>query len=333
MSKDAAELEADKLIGQGVRPELINMDVGTVTRSAKDPTQIIGEGTTAAKKLYDAFEQAVAPGKTNEPGKTGLLNKIFGESKPVGATNGSQVDLDILPGNVVTALQKGEPVYDIGFMDKRLRALFNPASVNEYLATLSPRELANVRFEDAIRGGLKLTERTAALDNVADRIRAGKPVAESVYSNGVSAPLMQIKEGPLQGFAWKRIEKREATVPEGAYVGHSVGGYELGGPGDTQEQREGFNPGRYQVYTLRDNRNRPVNTVEVQMLAEMTPVVMQVKGNGRASGNTAPDKYDQAVLDFFQNYLRPAKIEERDDYLTPLLKKYKEGVNASFKMP
>jgi hypothetical protein len=285
MAKDVAETEADKLIAQGVRPELINTEVGTVTRSVKDPSRIVGEGTSSAKNMYDAFEQAVAPGSANEPGKTGLLNKIFGENKPVGATNGAQVDMNVLPENVLTAIKKGEPVYDIGYMDKRLRALFKPTSINEYLATLPPRELANIRFEDAIRGGLKLTERAAELDNVASRIKAGKPVADAVFSNGVSAPLLQIKQGPLEGFAWKRIEKREATVPEGAYVGHSVGGYEVGGAGYTKEKREGFNTGRYQVYTLRDNRNRPVNTVEVQMLDENTPVVMQIKGNGRATGN------------------------------------------------
>ena len=327
-------IEADKLIAQGVRPELINTEVGTVTRSVKDPTRVVGDGTSSAKAMYDAFEQAVAPGKTNEPIKTGLLNKLFGESKPAGGTNEAQAAPNVLPENVLTALRKGEPVYDIGYnMDKRLSTLFKPAAVNEYLATLPPRELANIRFEDAIRGGLKLTERAAALDNVASRIKAGKPVADSVFSNGVSAPLLQIKEGPLEGFAWKRIEKREATVPEGAYVGHSVGGYELGGPTYTKEKREGFNTGLYQVYTLRDNRNRPVNTIEVTMVDEFTPVVTQIKGNGRASGNVPAEKYDSAVLQFLQNYLRPAAVQEKDELLTPLLKTYKEGVNSTFKMP
>lgn len=69
------------------------------------------------------------------------------------------------------------------------------------------------------------------------------------------------------------------------------------------------------------------------MLDEMTPVVMQIKGNGRATGNTAPEKYDGAVLQFFQDYLRPAAIKESDEYLTPLLQEYKNGINASFKMP
>jgi len=333
MSQNAADLAADKLIAQGVRPELINTNVGTVARSTKDPKQILGDGTYSARKAFDAFEQAMAPGKTNEPGKAGLLNRIFGESKPAGGTDEAQAAANILPENVITAFQKNEPVYDINSLYPPLRELFKPASINEYLASLPPRELANIRFEDAIRGGLKLAERTAASNNVFNRIKTGKTVADSVFSNGVSAPLLQIKEGPLEGFAWKRIQKREATVPEGAYVGHSVHGYELGGATYTKEKREGFNTGLYQIYTLRDNRNRPVNTVEVKMLDEFTPVVMQVKGNGRATGNVPAAKYDQAILDFFEKYLRPAKIQEEDQFLTPLLQKYKEGVNANFKMP
>jgi len=334
MSQRAADLEAEKLLAQGVRPELINPEVGTITRSVKDPTRIVGEGTSSAKSMYDAFEQAVAPDKINKPGKTGLLNKIFGETTPAPNTADAEAAKNVLPENVITALKKDEPIYDISSMDKRLRTLFKPTAINEYLANLPPRELANIRFEDAVRGGLKLSERAAEFENIASRIKAGKPVADSVFSNGVSAPLMQFgKNSDFDGFAWKRIEKREATVPEGAYVGHSVGGYETGGIGYSKEKREGFNTGRYQVYTLRDNRNRPVNTVEVYMVDEVTPVVMQIKGDGRASGNVPAKKYDRAILDFFVDYLRPSKVQEKDELLTPMLQKYKEELNASFKMP
>ena len=65
------------------------------------------------------------------------------------------------------------------------------------------------------------------------------------------------------------------------------------------------------------------------MLDEVTPVVTQIKGNGRATGNTAPEKYDTAVLDFLQNYLKPAAIEESDSYLTPLLQSYKGQLGPS----
>ena len=186
-----------------------------------------------------------------------------------------------------------------------------------------------MRFEDAVRGALKMSEDKAQMENLAARIKAGKPVADAVFAQGVSAPLMQIKQGPLEGFAWKRIEDRKATVPEGAYVGHSVGGYETGGIGYTTEKREGFNTGLWQIYTLRDNRNRPVNTVEVKMLDENTPVVTQIKGNGRATGNVPAEKYDTAILDFLQDYLRPAAIEEKDDLLTPVLKAYKDALGST----
>jgi hypothetical protein len=65
------------------------------------------------------------------------------------------------------------------------------------------------------------------------------------------------------------------------------------------------------------------------MLDETTPVVTQIKGNGRASGNTAPEKYDAAVLRFLQTHLKPAAIEESDSYLTPLLQNYKTELGAS----
>jgi hypothetical protein len=332
LARGASEREADKMIQQGVRPEMINNEIGVVTRSIKDPTELLSsDATSSARDLYAAFEESSAYKKMNEPQKTSWINKIFGEGRNVSGMDEADVGKGLLSENVLTAIQKGEPVYDVGYLSRPLKTLFKPASINTYLASLPPRELANIRFEDAVRGGLKMSENAAQLENIASRIKSGKPVADAVFSKGVSAPLLQIKEGPLDGFAWKRIEKREATVPEGAYVGHSVGSYETGGPGYTAEMREGFNTGKWQVYTLRDNRNRPVNTVEVKMLDEVTPVVRQIKGNGRASGNVPAEKYDTAVLDFFKTYLKPAAIEEDDKFLTPLLKAYKAELNSTKK--
>jgi len=329
----AEQREQDKLLAQGVRPELINTDVGTVARSAMDKSKVIGDGPDSAKALLNAYEESKQFGKMDDTQKTSWINQIFGEGRRILGKNEAEVGKNLLPENIKTAIDKGEPVYDVDFMRAPLTELFNPTSINKYLASIPPREAANIRFEDAVKGALKMKEKAAELENVVSRIKSGKPVADTVFSKGVSAPLLQIDKGPLEGYAWKRIEKREATVPEGAYVGHSVGGYETGGATYTQEKREGFNTGRWQVYTLRDNRNRPVNTIEVQMLDELTPVVMQVKGNGRATGNTAPEKYDSAVLQFFQDYLRPAAIKEKDEFLTPSLQEYKNGINASFKMP
>jgi hypothetical protein len=332
MGREAADAEADKLIGQGLRPELINTDIGVTTRSLKEPDRVINDNSTrSARDLYEAFEESSAYNKMTPEQQLEWANDQYGKGRSaLRGLDPSEVGPNLLSENVLTAIEKGEPIYDIGYMGKTLQTLFKPDNINQYLASLPPRELANIRFEDAVRGGLKIGENQFRLQTMVDRIKAGKPVADKVFSDGVSSPLLQFGEGSgLDGFAWKRIEKREATVPEGAYVGHSVGGYETGGPTYTADKRNGFNTGQWRVYTLRDNRNRPVNTIEVKMLDEATPVVTQIKGNGRATGNTAPEKYDGAVLRFLQEYLKPAAIQESDSYLTPLLQNYKTELGAS----
>jgi hypothetical protein len=327
LARTAQAAEEDKMLTQGLRPELINANVGTVARSPQNPENIIGDGTSSAEALFKAYQEANMVGKMNEPQKTGWINKIFGEGRTIMGKNKDEAAKNLLSENVMTAINKGEPVYDMQYgLQKPLQAVFDPISINKYLASIPPREAANIRFEDAIKGALKMREQIDQRAVLVDRIKSGKPVADSVFAKGVSAPLLQFEEGPYKGFAWKRIEDRAATVPEGAYVGHSVGGYETGGAGYSADKREGFGTGKWQVYTLRDNRNRPVNTIEVKMLDEFTPVVTQIKGNGRASGNTAPEKYDGAVLDFLQKYLKPSSIEESDSHLTPLLQNYKKGL-------
>jgi hypothetical protein len=323
MAVRAGELEADKMIGQGVDPRLINSQVGAVTRAVKDPSVITSEGTGSAKNLYEAFEAASLYKKLPPERKIDFIKDMTGEGVIDANMSDADISKKLLSENVRTAIEKGEPVYDIGALRQPLADLFRPQDINNYLTSLPPRELANIRFEDAVRGSLKLKERTDEYKNLDARIRAGKPVAEKFFSDGVSQPLLQFdKDSGLEGFAWKRIEKREATVPEGAYVGHSVGGYEMGGPGYKSEKRDGFNTGKYRVYTLRDNRNRPVTTIEVKMEDANTPIVTQIKGNGRATGNVPAAKYDNAVLEFLQGYLKPKIINEDEGLLTPLLQSY-----------
>jgi len=327
LGRTAQVAEEDKLLMQGLRPELINANVGTITRSPTDYDRVIGDLNRSAEDLFKAYKEASMMNKMDKPEKTNWINQLMGQGRKIMGKTEDEVVQNMLPENIMTAINKGEPVYDMQYgLQKPLQAVFDPISINKYLASIPPREAANIRFEDAIKGALKMREQTDQRAMLVERIKSGKPVADKVFSEGVSAPLLQFKEGPFEGFAWKRIEKREATVPEGAYVGHSVGGYETGGAGYSADKRDGFGTGKWQVYTLRDNRNRPVNTIEVKMLDEFTPVVTQIKGNGRASGNTAPEKYDNAVLEFLQKYLKPSSIEESDSHLTPLLQNYKKGL-------
>lgn len=223
------------------------------------------------------------------------------------------------------AIANEEPVYDIR-LQKPLNDVLMPPYINEYLATLTPKEISKTRFEDVVRDSAKYRLKQFERETLVADIKAGRPVNNKFFAEGVSAPLLQIKEGPLEGFAWKRIEDAEATAAEGAYVGHSVGGYASKGAYGPEKHRL-FNEGKYRVYTLRDNRNRPVTTVEVKMENDSTPIVTQIKGNGRATGNTAPVKYDEAVEQFFRDYLKPERIEESSTYLTPRLQNYRTLLN------
>jgi hypothetical protein len=314
---EAKDTAREMLAAQGVRDELANPNIELTARSEKDPTVSTGY-SSQAKALLQAYE------KSKE--KPSMLSRLglASETKPE----------EMLSQSVVTAIEKGEPIYDTSGIKAPLRSLFDPSKINKYLTTLPERELKKVRFEDVVQGANKMFAEEDAYRALADRIRNGKNVPDKVFSDGVSSPLLQFdKKSGYNGYSWKRLETPESTVPEGAYLGHSVGGYKLGGVTYSKEKMQDFKDGRYQVYTLRDNRNRPVTTVEVQMIDDYTPAVMQIKGNGRASGNTAPEDYDYLVLEFFDKYLHPAQISEKDAYLTPLLQRYKDGINATFKMP
>ena len=304
---EARQATIEKLIEQGVNPSLINPSVDLTTRSIKDPEYVIGPRT--AKSLYEEYE--------NIPG---FVDKMLGKGS-------------LLPQELLTAIEKKEPIYDIDSFGPALADLFKAKGINKYLGSLSERELKNAQFPDIVQAANASREQEQSLSMLDQRIRKGKAVPKEVFETGVSAPLGQVETGPYEGYAWKQLETAASTVPEGAYIGHSVGGYALGGIGYAPEKVEAFNQGRYQIYSLRDNRNRPVTTVEVYMVDENTPVVKQIKGNGRATGNTAPEKYDNLVMDFFQNYLNPRAIDEKEEFLTPVLKKYRDTINSTFSMP
>ena len=302
--------EIDRMIAQGTPVSQADPNLEFLTRSVKVPEQVIGPYN--AKSVLADYEAATGT-RLGDPNFQGVPQP------------------DALPQNLRTAFEKGEIIYGTSGPNAPIRQLFDARSINEFLASIPERELKNIRFEDAVKGGAKISAKRLERETLAADIRAGKRVPDKYFSEGVSSPLLQFNEGPLQGFAWKRIEKADATVPEGAYVGHSVGGYAQGGAYGPEKHKQ-FNEGKMRVYTLRDNRNRPVNTIEVRM-DETGPIVTQIKGNGRATGNTAPEKYDQGVLQFLQDYLKPVRINESDNYLTPILQSYKEALRSQPTQP
>jgi hypothetical protein len=180
-------------------------------------------------------------------------------------------------------------------------------------------------------GGSKIGLKKFERENLAKNIKAGKPVDDKFFTEGVSEPLMIVSQGPNAGFTWRRITDPEATVAEGAWIGHSVGGYSKGGVPGGHDYGPGkhaeFVKGIKQVYTLRDTKNRPVTTVEVQLDKDGGKVITQIKGNGKFTGNTVPTKYNNEVLQFIKNYLNAVHIGESDSYLTKELKAWKDYLN------
>lgn len=306
--EQARRAEIERLLEQGVRPSEINVELGKAFRSGKEPERVVGDGTSRAAELFKAYEA------TPETLQAEYLT-------PLSET-------------VTRAIEKGQPVYDIGYMHSPLKDLFDPGRINYYLASIPARQAANMRFEDVVKGAIEMHETKLSLSALDAQIRKGKAVPQKVFDEGISGPLLSFPKGsPFEGYAWKRIEDRKATVPEGAYIHHSVGGYELGGATYGMEKRNGFNTGEYQVYTLRDPRNKPVTTVEVKRLPSGDLEVLQIKGDGPATGNTAPEQHSDAVAAFLQNYLKPVYIKETDTYLTPQLQLLKQRINNPGSVP
>jgi hypothetical protein len=244
-----------------------------------------------------------------------------------------------VPENVLRALDQNEILYDVSTKGP-LREILDPENIAEYLATLNSKEIEKLRFEDAVVRAAKFNEEKLNRQFEGERIKAlvesGK-APDSVFAKGVSKPLLQFGEGePHPGFAWKRLEEVNATIPEGAYVGHSVGGYALGGIGYTANHVKGFKDGTHKIYSLRDSRNRPVTTVQVidqGTLDAPYRVVKQIKGNGAKTGNTAPVDYDKEVYDLLTQVVKPDAINESDRYLTPLLIQYRDSLAANRQRP
>jgi hypothetical protein len=228
-----------------------------------------------------------------------------------------------MPKSLRTAIEKGQPIYDMSPRGALSDILDTEALVN-YLATLPTREIKNLRYEDAVRGAVKLDELATERKAVIARVREGKPVDKKVFLEGVSQPIISYgKESAFPGFTWRQITDPEATTLEGAYIGHSVGGYARDG-GYGPARYKAFLSGKNKVYSLRDAEGRPVTTIETQEIPDRGTIVTQVKGAGNKTGNSG-DKtpYDSLLVDFF-NKINATAITESDTFLPPLSREYKQ---------
>lgn len=306
------EATKDRLLGERLRPEEINPRIDYV--GYRNP----------------AF---VKPGSSpTEP----ILSSQFNTSDDMRALLLSNPKF--LPKELRTAIEKKQPIYDLN-PQGALKKVLDEESLVDYLATLPVNQINNMRYEDAIRGSVKLQALRKERKALVSRIRDNKPVDGKPFLEGVSAPLVSYPEGsPLQGYTWRRLEKPDATELEGAYLKHSVGGYADDG-NYPSEDKKAFRAGTIKVYSLRDPRGLPVTTVEVKEIPGLGSAVTQVKGAGRATGNALLSSLDDKELALSTNYVDPALvdlfkkldvtgIQESDSYLPPRALEYKKAART-----
>lgn len=335
----------DKMVAGGMDPRLINTDISLTGPKGGGSSDLLNYVPGPYKELYSLY--------TNPPKDEGMLKRIYSE---LGLSNKPNEPVpNVVPENLRRAIQTSEPIYDVDLSYRSpLRDLFAPDNINRYLATLSPAEINKMRFEDVVKNSARYNLDMFNTQNLVDAIRSGKRVPDKVWKQGLSEPLMSFqKEGAKEGekFTWHRIMDNEATAVEGAYLGHSVGGYAKGGSYGPKEYRR-FKEGEKEVYTLRDPRGKPFTTIEIEKaytgpldrilderdiarmkaegrdLGPVKTIVRQIKGNGAKTGNVAPKDVDEEVLSFLRDYVKPDKITESDSFLTPILEQYKMDLSG-----
>jgi hypothetical protein len=327
----AREGVTDKLIASGLNPNLINPKVTLTGPRGDAPDALLGYVPGEYKELYSMY--------ANPPKDQNMVDRIYSEL-------GLAKEKPGLPENITRAIETSEPIYDINFSYRSpLKDILTPENINRYLATKSPSEINKMRFEDVVNNSAKYSLDMFNTQNLVEAIRSGKRIPEKTWMQGLSEPLRTFeKEGKT--YTWHRILDNEATAIEGAYLGHSVGGYAKGGNYGAKEYRL-FKEGAKEVYTLRDSRGRPFTTVEVEKthlgplgrimsyddvqrakaegreLGPVKTILRQTKGNGAKTGNVPPKDVDDGVLTFIKDYIKPDKFTEHDQFLTPKLEQYK----------
>ena len=319
--EDFRKLEAatrDRLLEERLRPQEINPSISYV--GYQDPSQ-------------------VKPG--GEPRNLISYEGAYPSADTIALFLSNPEQRRFMPKGLLTAMEKDQPVYDMS-PSGALEELLDERLLVDYLSTLEPNQINNMRFEDAIRGSAKFQVLKNERKVLVSRIKDNKPVDSKVFLEGVSAPLISYPEGsPLAGYTWRRLEKPEATELEGAYIGHSVGGYADDGS-YTSEKKKAFREGTTKIYSLRDPRGFPVTTVEIQEVRGLGPVAQQVRGAGRATGNDNLSKLEADRLALATNYVDPAlvdlfktlgvvRIQEYASHLGPLAKAMSLSIEQEFK--
>jgi hypothetical protein len=257
----AKEAEVAKMIKEGVDPDHINY-----TRSGRDIDELSRTyGPDSQKMLADILSGKLVP-------ETGAQKSIQ------------------------KAVEKGEPIYDLGNVYPNLE-VFDPKLAAEGIATIPVKDLQNMTFPEALIRGMQNTLLDRNGDAVIAALEKGNSIPKKFYAEGVT---------PIKGLekvGWVTVDTPFAVKLEGAAMKHSVDGYaEKGGYGIGG--REAFLEGKAKVYSLRPDMGKPVTTVEARMDPDGL-FLSQVKG----PFNSVPTPEEkQKVFELF-DMLRPYKFK------------------------
>ena len=236
------------------------------------------------------------------------------------------------PSAVATAVKKGEPIYSFsdqvsGFSNIKA---FDSNEVIPALATLTPKQLSKMSFEEALIAGLKNTKADPLRDYQKDVDRLVRAInrndvgsfkprsvknAEELYKFGTKpVKLLDGRQTHTLDTEWVQLTDPRAAYLEGEVMSHSVGGYWLQERGYGRigaGGREAFEKGDAVIYSLRDkNTGEPRGvTIEVDTTDPETIFVNQIKGKS----NKSPISKDQDIFELLYALEKKYK-EERPNH-------------------
>jgi len=300
-SKAEAQQRADEMIKAAVAKEGEKMSLEGVPKSFQPPDAVI---TPVEMRLPSSDYGRYYP--------EGVIARLLREDYK------NLTDLkDYVPPPAFTrAAETGEPIYAIssrwdGFPS--IKAFASEEVVNG-LATLTPKQLSKMNFEDALITGLKnryadpLRFYKKDVDALESAIRNGtlsefKPRSfksvEELYKFGTKpVKLPESRQTYTLDTEWVQLTDPRAAYLEGELMQHSVGSYfrdATGYGGIGAGGREAFKKGDAVIYSLRNkNTGEPRGvTVEVDTTNPEMIVVKQIKGEA----NSTPISRDKDIFE------------------------------------
>jgi hypothetical protein len=185
------------------------------------------------------------------------------------------------------ALQKNEPIYDMGSYLYGGMSFLEPRKLAEAAQEIPLTTLEKMSFPELVIKTAEITNRDAGLKDAIAKAKQNKKVLPKYFLNEGVRPVIDASPNER----WYQITDSKYTALEGNAMGHSVGGYaekgiynqkpredaggvEIGG-------KEAFDKGYAQVYTLRNTKTGlPAITVELQ---NNTPVPIGQTKNPQVS--------------------------------------------------